>query len=229
MYPVYATRSIKSAQNAASRSGLDNFCWISSATGYGGTGNWCWKLNTKFRSEDTFKFVLGSIGNHPIKYPYMWYCGVLLEVPVAVCTLYFCSLFRPLVLWGMYCPVAGSKHPFLCLKKTSTEPEREPALVIRNQKFSHIWAGHYCLDRILELLLGLLWEVKICEFKCYRISSLLDDEPVRQDWKILFRLIVVREKYCSGRTWTVISWGRWPASQPNTAEILRIRLDSNSP
>jgi len=105
----------------------------------------------------------------------MWYCGVLLEVPVAVCTLYFCSLFRPLVLWGMYCPVAGSKHPFLCLKKTSTEPEREPALVIRNQKFSHIWAGHYCLDRILELLLGLLWEVKICEFKCYRISSLLDD------------------------------------------------------
>ena len=45
--------------------------------------------------------------------------------------------------------------------------------------------------------------------------------PVRQDWKILFRLIVVREKYCSGRTWTVILWvaeqaSRLALSQPNT-------------
>ena len=31
--------------------------------------------------------------------------------------------------------------------------------------------------------------------------------------KILFRLIVVREKYCSGRTWIVISCDNKPASQ----------------
>ena len=46
-------------------------------------------------------------------------------------------------------------------------------------------------------------------------NGLVHIGPVLQDWKILFRLIVVREKYCSGRTWTMISWGREPASQPN--------------
>ena len=59
------------------------------------------------------------------------------------------------------------------------------------------------------------------------LTSLAGYGPVRQDWKILFRLIVVREKYSSDRTWTVISWvaeqASWLAlSQPNTPYIIQV-------
>ena len=82
------------------------------------------------------------------------------------------------------------------------------------------------------VVLGLLLQVAVRDIKIRFWPA--KQGPVRQDWKILFRLIVVREKYCSDMMWTVISWGGWPVSHqpaehcPRRVKIIGLPVWSKS-